>query len=116
MTDLWGEQIRRAIKKSHWKNPCPLLSKDNPDYIRNRTELYNAVYPINKDLAQNIWWWCDGIYVGDNYFHILSMPLEECPKYLNSDDESVQVLIEWRLKHGQEEVMRNNHSKDTRPR
>ena len=99
----WGEQIRDALKKSKWKNLQPLLSQDNPKWKENRQELYDMMFPVNKGLAQDIWWWTEGLYVQQpKYLRILNIPIEECPKYLNSKDQSVQVLIEWRLKHGQD--------------
>lgn len=101
-TDSWGKQIEDTMKKSKWKNPCSILDRSHPRWQENRQELYDMLFPVNKGLAQEIWWWTGGIYVYSTYLRILSMPIENIPKLLNSKDESTQVLIEWRLKHGQD--------------
>ena len=90
-----------AFKKKH-KCSCPLLDRRNPRWEENRKELYDTMRFVNIGLAQDIWWWTDGIYTPQEYLKYLTMPIEKCLLSFGSEDQSVQVLIEWRLKHGQD--------------
>jgi len=93
------------VNDKTWKCPCPLLSVDNPKWKENRQELYNSLYPVHTGIATEIWWWTDGFQMESwypKYYRILLMPLEELPRLLGSEDKVIQVIIEWRLKHGQD--------------
>jgi hypothetical protein len=100
--DIMSNPTEWEVWKKKYKCSCPLLDRSNPKWQENRQELYEALFPVNKGLAQDVWWWTDGIYLKQKYLRFLTLPIEEIPKFLNSEDESIQILVEWRLKHGQD--------------
>jgi len=109
-SEAYQNSILTTLEQQPMRYSCPLLDRSNPRWQENRQELYDSLFPINKGLAHEIWWWVDGVLLrhrvllrhNAEYLHILTMPIEDIPKLLNSKDETVQVLVEWRLKHGQD--------------